>query len=176
TGTFCDVPDGTWFTDAVEWMVAESITTGVSPTLFGPDFDLTRAQMITFLWRQEGEPVGYPDHGFADVEATAYYDDAVAWAKAEGITTGTSSTTFSPASTVTRAQLVTLLWRRAGSPGGHPDPGFDDVPVGRYFSQPVAWAKADGVTNGTSDTTFSPDLPVTRAQAAALVWREAGRP
>ncbi|MEO0492688.1 MAG: S-layer homology domain-containing protein [Actinomycetota bacterium] len=176
SGTFCDVPDGTWFTDAVEWMVAESITTGVSPTLFGPDFDLTRAQMITFLWRQEGEPTGYPDHGFGDVASSAYYDDAVAWAKAEGITTGTSSTTFSPPAIVTRAQLVTLLWRRAASPGGYPDPEFTDVPAGRYFTAAVAWAKAEGVTNGTSDTTFSPELPVTRAQAAALVWREAGRP
>ena len=176
TGRFCDVPAGTWYTDAVEWMAAASITTGVSPGRFGPGLELSRAQMITFLWRQEGEPTGYPDHGFVDVGSSVYFDDAVAWAKAEGITTGTSSTTFSPGVAVTRAQLVTLLWRRAGSPGGNPAPGFSDVPTGRYFTEAVAWARAEGVTTGTSATMFSPEIPLTRAQAAALVWREAGRP
>ena len=176
SGSFCDVPDGTYFTEAVEWMVAESITAGVSPTLFGPDFDLTRAQMVTFLWRQGGEPIGYPPHRFGDVPAGAYYEDAVAWAKAEEITTGTSTSTFSPGTIVTRAQLVTLLWRRAGSPGGYPDPGFDDVPAGTYFTQAVAWAKAEDITGGFSASIFAPHSPVTRAQAAALVWREAGRP
>jgi hypothetical protein len=176
TGRFCDVPAGTWYTDAVEWMAAASITTGVSPGRFGPGLELSRAQMITFLWRQEGEPTGYPDHGFVDVGSSVYFDDAVAWAKAEGITTGTSSTTFSPGVAVTRAQLVTLLWRRAGSPAGNPAPGFSDVPTGRYFTEAVAWARAEGVTTGTSDTMFSPEIPLTRAQAAALVWREAGRP
>ena len=170
---FCDVPNGVYYSDAVDWMVAEGITTGINAFQYGPHLNLNRAQMITFLWRQEGSPTGYPDHGFADVLEGSYYDLAVAWAKAEGITTGTSSTTFSPAQTVTRGQLVTLLWRRAGSPGGWPDPGFADVPASTYFTVAVAWAKANAITQGTSATTFSPDDAVTRAQAAAFLYREA---
>ena len=176
SNTFWDVPEGTWYTDAVEWMVAEGITTGVDPTRFAPSAELNRAQLITFLWRQAGEPVGYPAHGFVDVPGGSYFDEAVAWAAAEGITNGTGPGTFSPDQIVTRAQLVTLLWRRAGSPGGWSAPGFVDVAEGQFFTTPVWWAKATGVTNGTSATTFAPGDAVTRAQAAALIWREAGEP
>lgn len=176
TGTFCDVSDGAYYASPVEWMVANGITNGISDTLFGPRFNLTRAQMITFLWRQDGLKTGYPDHGFVDVPAGSYYDQAVAWAKAEGITKGTSDTTFSPQADVTRAQLVTLLWRRASAGSGWADPGFVDVATGRYYTVAIWWAKANGITNGTTTITFSPDDPVTRGQAAALVWREAGEP
>lgn len=175
SGTFCDVPDGRYYSDAVAWMVAEGITTGVSDLLYGPDLSLTRAQMVTFLWRQEGSPTGYPAHGFGDVPAGAFYDPAVRWAKATGITTGTSPTTFAPGATVTRGQLVTLLWRRAGEPAA-PPPDFVDVPPGRFYTTAVGWASAEDITTGTSATTFSPDAVVTRAQAAAFLWREAGSP
>lgn len=171
-GAFCDVLNGTYYAEAVEWMVEQSITTGVSPTLFGPNSALTRAQMITFLWRQEGSPLGFAGHGFSDVPAASYYANAVRWAKHHGITTGTSATTFSPDDDVTRAQLVTLLWRRAGEPTAAPS-GFADVPAGRYYSAAIDWARANGITNGTSPTTFSPDDAVTRGQAAALLHREA---
>jgi len=173
SGRFCDVAVSAYYALAVDWLLAEGITTGVSNLHYGPDIALTRAQMVTFLWRQEGSPGGYPAHGFADVDAGAYYDDAVAWAKAEGITTGTSSTTFAPDDAVTRAQLATLLWRRAGSKGGQPAHGFTDVPAGQYYSVAVAWAKAQKITTGTSTTTFSPHTDVTRAQAAAMLHREA---
>ena len=175
SGTFCDVPDGLYYSQPVEWMFDADITTGVAPGLFGPMQVLSRAQMVTFLWRQAGEPTGYPDSGFVDVIAGSYYEPAVRWAKAVGVTTGTSTTTFSPGDDVTRAQLVTLLWRRAGSLAA-PASGFLDVPAGRYFTKAVGWAAANDITEGTSATMFSPDDPVTRAQAATLLHREAGSP
>ncbi|MEM9466057.1 MAG: S-layer homology domain-containing protein [Actinomycetota bacterium] len=171
SGTFCDVFATAFYYDAVTWMVSEGITNGVSNYLFGPNQTLTRAQMVTFLWREAGSPSGNPAHGFTDVPAGSWYDQAVAWAKANGITTGTSPTTFSPNDDVTRGQLVTLLWRREGSPGATASEEFLDVPAGRYFTPAVGWAKANGVTNGTSPTTFAPDDPVTRGQAAAFLFR-----
>jgi hypothetical protein len=173
SGTFCDVFERDFYFDAVNWMVAEDITTGISNFLFAPGQTLTRSQMVTFLWREAGSPTGNPAHGFVDVDSSAFYDEAVAWAKAEGITTGTSPTTFSPSDNVTRGQLVTLLWRREGSPGTTASNGFADVPDGRFFTPAVGWAKATGVTNGTSPTTFSPDDPITRGQAAAFLFRSA---
>jgi hypothetical protein len=173
SGRFCDVAGSAYYADGVQWMVDNEITTGISSTLYGPNLVLTRAQMVTFLWRQEGSQVGYPAHGFGDVSDSSYFSDAVAWAKAEGITTGTSAITFSPSEDVTRAQLVTLLWRRAGGILDQPPHGFIDVPENRYYSVAVAWAKAEGITTGTSAITFSPSEDVTRAQAAAMLYREA---
>ncbi len=176
SGRFCDVSDTAYFAFAVEWMVSERITTGVSDSLYGPNQNLTRAQMITFLWRQAGEPTGYPAHRFKDVVPGDFFNKAVEWAKAEGITTGTGPGTFSPGDVVTRGQLVTLMWRRAGSRGGQPNPGFVDVPAGQYFTTAVWWAKALGITTGTGATTFAPADLVTRGQAAAFLHREATLP
>ena len=174
SGTFCDVSATDFYDAAVSWMVTEGITTGVSNFLFGPDETLTRAQMVTFLWREAGSPAGYPDHGFADVSSHTWYDGAVRWAVAAGIATGTSSTTFSPHAGVTRGQLVTLLWRRENSPSVTVERGFLDVDPDRYFAPAIAWAKASGITNGTSPTMFSPDVAVVRGHAAEFLYRAAG--
>ena len=174
--SFCDVGTGAYYAAAVEWMVAEEITTGVTPTRFGPLANLTRGQMVTFLWRWAGAPSGNAPHGFADVDGGDYFDEAVRWAKSTGITTGTSPTTFSPDQTVTRGQLVTLLWRKADSPPEAAPAAFVDVAPGRYYANAVGWARKEGITNGTSASTFSPDDPVTRAQAAAFLYRAAGSP
>lgn len=176
SGVFCDVPSGSYFEMATLWMVANGITTGVSPSMFGPHVALSRAQMVTFLWREAGSPTTAGPSGFTDVPAGVWYAKAVDWAKAEGITTGTGPTTFSPNNTVTRAQLVTLMWRRAARPAVTTSSGFDDVVSPAWYSAAIDWAKATGVTVGTSPTTFSPHDFVTRAQAATLLHRAAGRP
>lgn len=115
---------------------------------------------------------------FTDVFPNDYYAPAVAWAVEKGVTNGTSSTTFSPNADCNRAQMVTFLWRAAGSPA--PESGdaskFTDVKSSDYFAQAVAWAVENGVTNGTSDAAFSPYSPVTRAQAVTFLWRAQGRP
>ena len=114
---------------------------------------------------------------FSDVPERAYYHDAVYWALENHITNGTSPTTFSPNQPCTRAQIVTFLWRAAGSP----EPSltknpFVDVPDHSYYAKAVLWAMEQGITNGTSSTTFSPNQPCTRAQTVTFLWRAAGRP
>ena len=111
---------------------------------------------------------------FVDVPATAYYYDAVLWAAMEGITSGTTATTFSPNNPCTRAQMATFLWRAAGSPEpvGTPHP-FTDIPTDAYYAKAVQWAYEKGITGGTSATTYSPDESCTRAQMATFLWRNA---
>lgn len=111
---------------------------------------------------------------FADIPSNAYYADAVQWAVEQGITTGTSSTSFSPDEPCTRAQVVTFLWRALGldelSSRSTENP-FRDVPSGAYYRDPVLWAAENGITTGTSATTFSPDDACTRAQVVTFLWR-----
>ena len=115
------------------------------------------------------------ENPFADVFETDYYFNSVLWAVTNGVTAGTSDITFSPDVTVSRAQMVTFLWRAAGSPAAEGSNPFTDVSVSDYYYNAVLWAVANGVTAGTSDTTFSPDAPVSRAQAVTFQWRAAGR-
>ena len=112
---------------------------------------------------------------FEDVFATDYYYDAVLWAVKEGITNGTSATTFSPKAPCTRAQMVTFLWCAAGSPEPTATTcSFTDVDMDSYYGKAVLWAVENGITKGTSDTTFSPDMECSRAQMAAFLCRMAG--
>ena len=112
--------------------------------------------------------------GFTDVSASAYYADAVAWAVSQGITTGTSATTFSPDASCTRGQIVTFLWRAAGSPSPKGTSSFADVPAESYYAQAVAWAVENGITNGTGEGTFSPDTPCDRSQSVTFLFRALG--
>ena len=117
------------------------------------------------------------DLSFIDVPASAYYYDAVYWAVDEGITNGTTATTFSPNKACTRAQMVTFLWRAAGEPEPETTVNpFTDVAAGAYYYDAVLWAVEQGITNGTTATTFSPDATVTRAQTVTFLWRSAGSP
>ena len=110
--SFTDVPADAWYADAVAWAVEQGITKGLTDTTFGPDVTCTRAQGVTFLWRMEKAPAAdAANAAFTDVADGAWYADAVAWAVAQGVTDGTSHTTFSPDGTCTRAQIVTFLWR-----------------------------------------------------------------
>lgn len=128
--------------------------------------------MATFLWRAAGSPApksaAMPFH---DVPAGAYYYTAVQWAAEQGITSGTSATTFSPDAVVTRAQTVTFLWRFAGSPAVTSGNSFTDVAANAYYADAVQWAAKEGITSGTSATTFSPDASCPRAQIVTFLWR-----
>ena len=121
-----------------------------------------------------GETADLP---FVDVPASAYYYDAVAWAVENGVTGGTTATTFSPNNACTRAQMVTFLWRAAGEPEPESTVNpFTDVSTSAYYYEAVLWAVERGITNGTSATTFSPDATVTRGQTVTFLWRNAGSP
>ena len=116
-------------------------------------------------------------HPFLDVPAGAYYEDAVVWAVGKGITSGTNATTFDPNGTCTRAQAVTFLWRAAGSPTPKTKlMPFPDVPVGSYYWNAVLWAIEQGITEGTSYLSFSPNDSCTRAQIVTFLWRAKGNP
>lgn len=128
--------------------------------------------LLTFLWRANGSPVVDYAMNFTDVPADAYYIEAVRWAVSEGITSGTTTTTFSPNTACTRAQIVTFLWRVAGSPaadGMYSD--FADVEQGSYYETAVGWAALNGVTTGTGGGFFSPVETCTRGQIVTMLYR-----
>lgn len=172
---FTDVPAAAYYAEAVEWAVARGITAGTGATTFSPEASCTRAQVVTFLWRAAGSPVVTDAMDFTDVPADAYYAEAVRWAVAQGITVGTSATTFSPEAICTRGQIVTFLWRAADSPVVTDATGFTDVPAGAYYAEAVRWAVAQGITAGTSATTFSPGSICTRSQIVTFLFRAMGK-
>lgn len=121
-------------------------------------------------------PPTQPVINFTDVSPDKYYYDAVAWAVAEGITNGASATTFGPNAPCTRGQIVTFLWRAAGSPSVSGNNPFTDVEPGDYWYDAVLWAVSKGITDGTSATTFSPNNICTRGQAVTFLYRNVGSP
>lgn len=167
---FADVATDDYYYDAVKWAVNKGVTNGVSETLFGPDQACTRAQIVTFLWRAAGSPEPKSGSSFADVAADAYYAKAVAWAVENGITKGTSETTFHPDETCTRAQGVTFLYRALGKLAAA-QAGFTDVTADSYYADAVNWAAENGVTKGISETLFGPDGSCTRAQIVTFLYR-----
>ena len=172
TGVFVDVATGSYYEDAVDWAVENGITQGTDDTHFSPDGICTRAQAVTFLWRAAGSPK--PETRtmpFADVPAGSYYYDAVLWAVENGITKGTSDTTFSPNMTCSRAQIVAFLWRSEKSPAAGTANPFADVKSDAYYADAVLWAVKEDITMGTTNTTFSPDADCTRAQIVTFLWR-----
>ena len=172
TGVFVDVATGSYYEDAVDWAVENGITQGTDDTHFSPDGICTRAQAVTFLWRAAGsaesETRAMP---FTDVPVGSYYYDAVLWAVENGITKGTSDTTFSPNMTCTRAQIVAFLWRSEKSPAAGTANPFADVKSTAYYAVAVLWAVKENITKGTTNTTFSPDADCTRAQIVTFLWR-----
>lgn len=169
---FNDVKSGDYFYDAVNWAVEKGITTGTSATTFSPNASCTRAQIVTFLWRASGSPEPKTaSNPFTDVAANAYYCKAVLWAVENGITTGTSATTFSPGAPCTRAQGVTFLWRANGSKAASAAASFTDVASDAFYAPAVAWAAEQNVTGGVGNGLFSPDTTCTRAQIVSMLYR-----
>lgn len=171
---FTDVPQGAYYKYAVDWAVENNITSGVSATAFSPDETCTRAQAVTFLWRANRQPNATGSNSFADVADNTYYNEAVQWAATNDITSGTSPDTFEPDAPVTRAQVVTFLYRDADNPSASGSTSFADVPTDAYYRDAVRWAVTQGITAGTSATAFSPDEICTRAQIVTFLYRASG--
>ncbi len=169
---FVDVNADDYFYDAVLWAAENDITNGTDAVHFSPKNPVTRAQVVTFLWRAAGysEPTGDASR-FTDVPSSEYYAKAVAWAIEQGITKGTDGTTFSPDMVCTRGQIVTFLARFAGVEDADTASAFTDVKTNDYFATAVKWAKDNKVTEGTSATTFSPNEDCTRGQVVTFLWR-----
>ena len=168
---FTDVHAEDYYYDAVLWAAQEGVTGGTSDTLFAPNAGCTRAQAVTFLWRAAGSPEPKTLSSFADVPADAYYAKAVAWAVENGVAKGVSETAFAPDAACTRAQIVTFLWRAQQSPASSGENPFADVPADACYAQAVAWAVANDVAKGVSETAFAPNDHCTRAQIVTLIYR-----
>ena len=171
TSPFQDVPTDAYYYEAVKWAQKKGITGGIGDGLFGPNQPCTRAQIVTFLWRAAGspEPEGTAA-GMTDVAAGSYYEKAVAWAIENGITTGTADGLFAPDATCTRAQGMTFLFR-ASKASADGMPAFGDVAADAYYAEAVKWATDNGITNGTTSSTFNPGSGCTRAQIVTFLWR-----
>lgn len=173
---FTDVAAGAYYKDAVKWAVEREITKGTTVTTFSPDMICTRGQAVAFLWRSMVSPAPTGTNGFSDVADGQYYTDAVRWAVEQEVVLGTDTNTFSPDAAVTRSQFLTFLWRVAGSPTAGGASHFEDVTdTGAYYYNAVLWAAAQGITVGTSATTFSPEEICTRAQIVAFLYRYLGQ-
>ena len=168
---FVDVPIDAYYYDAVLWAAETGVAYGTSAVTFSPDDICTRAQAVTFLWRAAGYPEPKAMSSFEDVPEDSYYAKAVAWAVENGVTFGTSDTTFSPNAYCTRAQIVSFLWRAQNSPAADIENPFTDVKSGAYYYDAVLWAAEKGITVGTSDDTFSPNTNCTRGQIVTFLYR-----
>ena len=168
---FVDVKSGDYYYDAVLWAAKNGITSGTDAVHFSPEQPCTRAQIVTFLWRAAGspEPKGAAS-GMSDVVSGSYYEKAVAWAIENGITTGTGDGEFSPDDTCTRAQAVTFLARALNAKAAG-KAEFSDVPADSYFADAVAWAAANGVTEGIGGGLFGSDNDCTRGQIVTFLYR-----
>lgn len=176
TMNFIDVKTTDYFYNSVKWAVGKNITNGTSSTTFSPYKSCTRAEIVTFLWRAAGSPEPtITRNPFRDVNAVTHssYYKAILWASQKGITSGTSTTAFSPDQVCTRAQIVTFLYRYAGQPSGYYSNPFKDVGATSEASyyKAVLWAVGKGITTGTSATTFSPYASCNRAEAVTFLYR-----
>ena len=168
---FDDIDKDAYYYDAIKWAVANGVTNGMSTTEFVPDGPCTRGQIVTFLWRAAGKPAPTTTNNpFVDVNEKDYYYEAVLWAVENGITNGMSETEFMPELTCTRAHGVTFLYRAMGK-AVDAKAEFIDVPADAYYAQAVAWAAANGVTNGVSEELFAPDSACTRVQIVTFLYR-----
>lgn len=170
---FTDVAENAWYKAAVDYVCRAGLMNGISNTEFGPEVASTRGMIVTILYRMENTPPVSGTTEFVDVSADQYYADAVAWAVANGIAGGYGNGTFGPNDSVTREQLVTMLWRYAGSPESSYDlDSFQDQSsVSDYATTAMAWAVEKGVIGGTSADTLSPEAASTRAQLATILMR-----
>lgn len=177
---FVDVPAGAYYYDAVLWAAEGGIVTGTDAVHFSPDASCTRAQLVTFLWRAAGSPAVNYAMNFTDVDSGAYYAEAVRWAASEKVVEGTTAETFAPDAAVTRAQMVTMLYRFAKAQGMDTTQGgmaireFDDFgAVPAYALEAMDWAVNTGVLKGDNNRLLPQDN-CTRAQIVTMLYRALG--
>lgn len=169
---FSDVPQTSWFADAVRYVTGKSLMNGESTTAFSPNENMSRAMLATVLYRISGE-TAEADSSFGDVSASAYYAAAVNWASSKGIVNGKDSGMFSPDLSITREQLAAMLYRYAGEPSVSADLSAytDAVSISPYAEKAVEWCVAKGILSGKSATRLAPQDTATRAECAAMLQR-----
>lgn len=171
---FTDVPEDAWYYDELYYVYTRGIMNGTTETTFSPDNTSTRAQVVTVLYRMAGSPdVSGLAEPFKDVPDDYWCRDAIIWGYNEGIIKGFTQTRFAPTEEVTRAQLVTMLYRYAGSPDVTGDLSVftDAADIAAPYRSAAVWAVENGVVQGYKDGSFKPDLPISRAQLAVILAR-----
>ena len=172
---YTDVAKGAWYHDYVDYMVDNGYMNGVSKTEFGIDSSVTRAQLVTILYRIAGEPsVDGEENPFTDVAKDQWYTDAIIWAAGEGIVNGVSATEFAPNKEITREQIVTILYRYDGQKKVEKDQlsSFTDAgKIADYAVDAMNWAIAEEIINGVTESALAPANTATRAQICAIMMR-----
>ncbi|MCH5352450.1 MAG: S-layer homology domain-containing protein, partial [Acutalibacter sp.] len=171
---FIDLDNTKWYHKAMDYVISKGLMSGTGDATFSPNAPLTRAMLVTILWRSAGSPkntLGY--NPFKDVPTSQYYYQAVMWAYEHNVVAGTTSTTFSPNSPITREQLAAILWRYAGSPGTTGSlAGFTDSgKISSYAEIPMRWALEKGIVSGKGNGILDPGGKSTRAEAASMLMR-----
>lgn len=180
---FTDVADSAYYANSVAWAVSKGITTGKTETTFAPNEQCTKAQILTFLWRAVGSPepdvakinelMTFPNNNpFTDLDGSEYYFKAAQWAFTQNMTTGNAD--FNPDTPCTRVYAVFYMHILEGQPQPNKYTMFDDNPNNPMLNAAVSWAVEKGITNGTTDTTFSPETICTRAQIVTFLYRYLG--
>ena len=172
---FADVQPGSWYAEAVNWAEDSGVMDGVADGVFDPDGHMTRAMLVTILYRLSGSPEmpesnwGYP---YADVQSDSWYAEAVYWARLNGVADGVSDTQFAPDANITREQFVTMLWRYDGSVQAGTASGFADAAsISSWAQEAVTWAAGAGIVSGREGNVFDPAGSATRAECAAMLMR-----
>lgn len=165
--SFSDVKADAYYAAPIKWAVDKGVTNGTSATTFSPDQTCTNAQILTFIWRANGSS-DVSANPFANLNGSEYYANAAAWAAEKNMVSGSA---FDASKPCTRAMTVEYFWKQAGSPNTELTGKFTDIPADASYAQAVAWAVENGITAGTSDTTFSPDSTCTRGQIVTFLYR-----
>ena len=171
-GNFKDVPQNSWFANAVQYVTSNNLMNGTSTTAFSPNANMSRAMLATVLYRMSGDSA-QAGTTFRDVSSSAYYAAAVNWTAGKGIVNGTSASTFSPNKNITREQLAAMLYRYAGEPDGSADlSAYTDAgSVSTYAEKAVQWCVKNGILTGKTSTTLAPKATATRAECATMLQR-----
>lgn len=181
TIVYCDVAATEYYSSAIVWAHETGIARGLDSDYFAPDQPISRGQFVTVLYRfstwTNGQPplVSAPNP-FVDVAAGSYYETPIRWAAENAISMGVDATHFKPEEPAIRAQIAAFLHRYRDAPSVLYNPAFADVPESAWFSQPVSWLVAAGITTGSAPDRFSPSHLATRAQVVTFLWRMAGSP
>ncbi len=178
TKLFDDVPAGSWFEEAAEWMGKNGYMSGTAPRTFSPNLNTTRGMIVTVLWRMAGSPAPTGECPFVDVAEGSYYEDAITWAAENGVVTGISEKTFAPDDLITREQLATIIYRnevRKGMEALTMEENLthftDADAISEYAVTAMNWAVGQGIINGITETTLAPQKKATRAECATILYR-----
>ena len=176
---FTDLSGDAWYSDSVKYIFKNGLMKGVTDTTFAPNENLTRAMLVTVLYRAEGEPATNRSIPFSDIDMGAYYANAVSWAKQNGIVNGVTETEFSPDSDITREQIATIMHRYAKYKGDDVESGKntnilsynDSDSISDYAKASLQWATGSGLIKGKTESTLNPLDNATRAEAATIFYR-----